>query len=303
MNKKRENWLSLALLMVGIVWGVTFIAVRFLLDFGFSPIFINLLRFAIASVIAFVVFFKSVIKVNLSDLKKCMLPSLALALGFFMQNSGMQHTTPGNNAFITAAYIIMVPILSGVMFKKKVGKNAYISAGIAFIGIAVLSLPSFSVDEFKIGDLISLGGAFFFAMHFLLLGKISDKVEVKLLTFCQLLMVALIFVLMFFVVDGGVIGEVDWIGGMPYILFAGICSSFITYVIQTYAQKYVPETKVAIIMSVEAPVGAICSVALGLEVLTMYLVVGGILSMIGVIYTQIPDKSLVGNMERVKKEV
>lgn len=309
MSKKKEIVLSFVLLGVGLIWGFGFIAVQQALDAGFSPTSINFLRFLVASILTLATFSKSIFKMKLSDVKAGIIPALMMSLGFFFQNLGQKYTTPGNNALITGSYTILVPLFLAVFFKKKPKKIAYFAALITFVGITVLSLPSFSADNIRIGDFFSLLAAIFFALQFITLEKALYNSDSKIQTFIQLLGACLLFFISFLFVDLKSLSQFDFSKGTLPILYLGVFSSYFAYVVQTYSQKFIAPTKVAIILASESLFGALLSVVFGYEKLTIYLIIGGLLSLCGIVLAQIPQKKesivtkeLPQNTEAIKKE-
>lgn len=290
MSKKKETLLSLSLLFVGFIWGLGFIAVKYAIDAGMNSISINMFRFGIATVLTAIVFHKQVFAIKLVDFKRGILPSVMLALGFFLQNTGMEYTTPGNSALITGSYIILVPFISFLITKIRPSRNALISAVITFVGITILSMPSFSFSDFKIGDLLIFLSAISFAIHFLTLDSALKKVDSSKMTFIQLFFTTILFAIMFFAFDIKNFAKINWDSALLPIVFLGLFSSFLAYCIQTYAQKYIAPTKVAIIMASESLFGAVLSVELMIEPLTWNLVVGGVLALGGIVLAQIPNK-------------
>ncbi|MEG2002899.1 MAG: DMT family transporter [Clostridia bacterium] len=291
ISKKKENLLSLSLLFVGLIWGFGFIAVQLAMDAGMSPITNNLLRFGMATILTMIVFRKDVFAIKFADLKIGFFPSVMLALGFFLQNTGMKMTTPGNSALITGSYIVLVPFISFLITKVRPNRNAFIAALVTFAGIAILSLPSFSVGKFRVGDLLVFLSAIAFAMHFIFLDKALKKVNSNKMTFIQVMFTTALFAIMFVCFDTKNFAGIDWKKAILPVLFSGIFSSFLAYCLQTYAQKYISATKVAILMASESLFGAVLSIALGFEPLTVNFFIGGIVAFGGIILAQIPTKN------------
>lgn len=120
MEKKRAEVMgSLSLLIVAIIWGSGFIASQMALDAQMSSAFIMFVRFAIAALIVGVVFHKDLKKnMKKEHIKGGLLIGTFLFLAFYVQTVALQYTTPSNNAFITAANVVIVPFLWWAISKK-----------------------------------------------------------------------------------------------------------------------------------------------------------------------------------------
>lgn len=291
MSKSKERIMSIILLCVGIIWGYGFIAVQKSLDAGFSPTMINFIRFFIASLLTFIFFAKRIIKMTKKDFVSGLLPATMMAFGFIFQNLGQKYTTPGNNALITGSYTILVPLILALFFKEKQRKIAYIAACVTFLGIIILSIPSFTSPQIRIGDLFSFIATIFFALQFITLDKALKNSDAKIQTFVQLLVSCILCFIVALIFDLKSIENVDFSKGILPVLYLGVFSSFIAYVIQTFAQKYIGPTKVAVILASESLFGALLSVLFKYESITVYLVVGGIFTLVGIALAQIPHKN------------
>ncbi len=290
MDKKKETIMSFGLLFVGFIWGMGFIAVNYTIESGMSPIATNFVRFFLASLMTVIIFPKQVLGITKNDIKYGFLPSIAMALSFYLQNTAMKYTTPGNASLITGSYIILVPLLLIFFTRALPNKRQFLAAFITFGGIVILCLPSFNPENFQIGDLMTFGSAIGFALHFILLERALKKVDAGKMTFIQMATVALIFLIMLLIFDLKNIQHINVGKAILPILFLGIFSSFLAYCLQTYCQKAINPTKVAILMSSESIFGAGMSVILGIEPLTAYLLIGGSIAFSGMILAQIPQK-------------
>ena len=153
----------------------------------------------------------------------------------------------------------------------------------AIVGAAVLSLQSdFSMG---IGDLMTLACAVCFALQIFLTGEFVGKIRPTVLNFLQMTTA--------FVLSGvGLIvtGSFRFKPSMESllaVLYLGIVSTTITYLLQTISQKYVDETKSAIILSMEAVFGTIFSVILLHETVTVRMITGSVLILAAVLVSEV----------------
>lgn len=300
-NKSKESLFSMALLVVGFVWGFGFIVVQWGYEVGYSPILINAVRFTVAAIFAAIFFRKSIASLTWKDVKFGLAPALVLAAGFYFQNAGQCHTTPGNASLITGAYIVLVPFAEAIFSKRKLKLKSILVALITFVGLAFLSLPTFSFTKINIGDIMVFAAAIFFALQFVFLDKSLKKVDAHKMTFLQLAIMAIVFDIMLFTVDLDAIKKVNFANSWYLIIYLGFFSSFFAYVVQTNAQKFVKPVKVSIFMSTEALFGAVFSIILGYDAITTYFVIGGIIALTGVVLANIfESKGETKNEEKIK---
>lgn len=282
--------MSLGLLLVGMIWGMGFIMVEKSLESGFTTLFINFCRFAVAAVLTLIAFPKVIAKMTIKDVKPSLVSGLFMTLGFFFQVLGQTYTTPGNNALITGSYTVFVPILLALLFRVKPRMTEVIAAVLVFGGIIVLNIPTLSLNNLKAGDFYSVIAAVSFALQFIFLEKAVNDTDPKIVTFIQSSMAAILFLVCFLIFDVRKIPEFNFASGILPVLYLGVLSSFVAYIIQTHAQKVLSPTKVSLIMATEAVFGAIFSLLFGYEELSATFIVGGLLAISGLLVSQIRPK-------------
>ena len=120
-----------------------------------------------------ILFFNKIKKIKKQDLLGGFLAGLALFSAFSIQTFGLQLTTPGKNAFLTAVYCTIVPLLSWLYFKKKPDKAQIFAAILCFIGVGFVSLDSSL--KVNLGDLYTLIGGFLYAVHIIVCEKAMKR--------------------------------------------------------------------------------------------------------------------------------
>ncbi|HAX72843.1 MAG TPA: EamA/RhaT family transporter, partial [Firmicutes bacterium] len=111
------------LLIVAIIWGGGFPAVDLALTGGMTPFYLIGMRFMIAFLIMGIVFFKQVKAMRKIEIIGGLVAGIFLFIGFTFQTVGMLYTTASKNAFITTTYVVFVPLMNYLIFKKKVNLN------------------------------------------------------------------------------------------------------------------------------------------------------------------------------------
>lgn len=269
MFRKYKGELGLSL--TAFIWGSGFIGVSIALSGGLTPLQILTIRFFIGAVLIGVIFFKE-IKNNIT--KEAIISGsiigLFLFIAFAFQTFGMAYTTASKNAFLTAINVVIVPFIGFILYKRPLDKYGIISSIIAILGIGILSLEAdFSIN---FGDFLTIICAFGFAFHIFFTGEFVKKYNPVVLTVVQFSVATVLsLVVQILFNEVRINAEMSSIIG---VLYLGIFSTTIAFLLQTICQKDVSETKSAIILALESVFGTILSVIILHEVLTVRMVIG-----------------------------
>ena len=246
------------------------------IDSGLNTSAILALRFTFASILLLISFHKELKNIQKKDLIQGFLTGFILFLGFFTQTLGLKYTTPANNALITSSYVIIVPIISIVLTRKSPSLKLIFSSFLCFVGICAINVKDNFQIAFNMGDLLTLLSACFYALHIIVLEKNAKVLNIKILIVLQIISVAIFSTLSFLLFEPNFSGFSSHKGllSVAYLAFFG---TYIAYIVQTYAQKTVKSTKLAIILSTESLFGAMFSVLLGYDILSVTMITGCIL--------------------------
>jgi drug/metabolite transporter (DMT)-like permease len=272
---------EILLIVTAIIWGSGFVASAVSLEY-YTPYQILAGRFLIGAVILSILFYKKLKKLNRSTMIKGALLGIFLYLAFALQTVGLQFTTPSKNAFLTAINVVIVPFIGFLFYKRKIDVFELMGAVLAIIGVAVLSLKLSS--EVNIGDLLTLCCAVGFAFHIFYTAKFVKNEDPVVLTIVQMVVAAVVgCVVVLFRGESSFSLETE---GMMNLLYLGIFSTTIAFLMQTVAQKYTTETKAAIILSTESFWGMAFSVVILSEVMTYKMIIGAILILCAIIISE-----------------
>lgn len=234
------------------------------------PFQIMAIRFLLASVLMGGISIRSLKGVKREELKAGALMGTALFLGFSLQIIGLQYTTPSKNAFLTATNVVIVPFIAFLICRKKVGLKGIAGAVLAIAGVGLLSLDKDL--SLGLGDGLTLICAVGFAFQIFLTSIFVKKYRASVLNFVQMCTAAVLS-LVFMAASGQVQFQVT-AKGWGSVLYLGIISTTICYLLQTACQKYVDETKAAIILSMESVFGTLFSVIILHESITLRMILG-----------------------------
>ena len=287
-----KKWLAIgALILVTVIWGGGFVASDIALE-SMKPFQIMMVRFLLASVRMGVISrgqqkSEEKLKDRAGAIKAGILMGVTLFMGFAFQIIGLQYTTPSKNAFLTALNVVIVPFIAFVILKKKIGAKGIIGAVMSVFGVALLSLNgNFTVS---LGDGLTLFCAVGFAFQIFFTSEFVKKYPASVLNTVQMFTA---FVLS--AISLMIFGENDFqvtTQGWLSALYLGVVSTTICYLLQTACQKYIDETKAAIILSMESVFGTIFSILILHEVVTVRMVIGCAVILAAVIISNMSETS------------
>ena len=245
---------SLALLLATVIWGSAFIAQSVGMDY-IGPFTFQTMRSLLAVPFLIIVIFliernpqKTIEKWLQPELWKAGLPcGIALFIAAGLQQMGIVHTTAGKAGFITAMYIVLVPIL-GIFLCKKPPFTAWISVVLAVIGLYLLSCVG--VTQVNIGDLYLLGCALGYAVQITLVDQMGGAVDGIRLNCVQSLFCGIFSGAVMLIAEEPVLSNIlaCWVP----LVYAGIFSLGIAFSLQIIGQKHLEPTPAALIMSLES---------------------------------------------------
>jgi len=199
---------------------------------------------------------------------------------------GIVHTSAGKAGFITAMYIVLVPIL-GIFLKKKPPITAWISVSLAVAGLYLLSCVG--VTQVNIGDLYLLGCALGYAVQITLVDRMAGDLDGLRLNCVQSFVCGICSGLVMFATEEPVIGSIlaCWVP----LVYAGIFSLGIAFSLQIIGQKHLEPTPASLIMSLESVFAVLFGWLLLNERMTKYEITGCVLVFSAVLLSQIPVKN------------
>lgn len=265
-----------ALLAVAAIWGISFVWMKDILDQQdvFSFLFC---RFIVASLIMVLV--RPAIFKNLSWklISRGSLAGFALGTGYIFQTLGLERTTPAITGFVTGLYVVFTPLIGLIVFREHITRIAWFYIVLATIGLGVLSISGWSIG---VGELFVLTSAIMFAIHIILLSRWSKHFDTYLLTFVQLFTCALV---------AGVPAAINGFTLPPdsqtwsVVAFTAVFATFLAFIVQTWSQARISAVKVAVILTTEVVFAALFSVLLGVEPLTIRIIIGGSMILVAMI--------------------
>ena len=205
-----------------------------------------------------------------------------------LQQIGIQYTTAGKAGFITAFYIVIVPVL-GIFLRKKIGWKVWSAVAVALAGLYFLCITErFTIGK---GDILIFLCALVFSLHILVIDYFSPKVDGVKMSCIQFFVCGIASLPFMFALETPKIGAM--IAGWMPLLYAGVLSCGVAYTLQIIGQKNVNPAVASLILSLESCFSVLAGwVVLG-ERLSVRESVGCVLMFAAIILAQMPEKKEV----------
>lgn len=303
MSKKLRA--NMILFLAALIWGVSFVAQKAGMDY-IGPFTFNGIRFLIGSLVLIPVILimdgiqkKKASNPNADETtgeakikgsnKTLIIGGLSCGIILFiagtLQQFGMLYTTAGKAGFITALYIVLVPIL-GLFIGRKVRLILWLCVGLATIGLYLLCVKEgLTISK---GDLLVIACAFGFAMHILVIDHFSPKADGIKLSCLQFLVAGLLSIPFIAIFE-----TVNWssvVDCWQPILYSGVMSCSIAYTLQIIAQKDTEPTMASLILSLESVFAVIAGILLLNEQISSREILGCAVMFSAILLAQLPTK-------------
>lgn len=275
-----------ALIFITMIWGGTFLAVQYALNFS-TPMFFVGCRFAVAALAIFLISIKSMRGLTFKEILAGAAIGLMIAIGYGTQTIGLQTILSSESAFLTALYVPLVPILMWAIFQKRPSFMTWVGTALAFTGLVFLTGNGFSSIDLNYGQMLTLSCAFVIALEIILIGYFAGKVNLRRVTVVQLMVASLLSFASMPLVGEHSIPPISW--GLVIIAVAlGLASALIQFVMN-WAQRMVDPARAAIIYAGE-PVWAGVIGRIAGERLPLLALFGGLLVVLGVLVSELKFK-------------
>lgn len=284
-EKRRELLACGGLLFMTLIWGFAFVVIKTSLDYV-PPLYMLAARFTISAVVLAIPFIKRLLHVSKDTLIHGIWIGIALFLAELFQTYGCLYTTAGKNAFLTTIYVILTPLLTWVLCRKKPRPRVYIAAVMSLVGIGFISLTSISFTV-QLGDYLTLVCGFFYALQIVLIGKYAGDEDPIVLCIIQLAVGAWLSWVLAPLVCGTIRPYMISKDIIYAMLYLGLLSTLVCFLLQNICQRYAPPAPAAILMSMESVFGALSSVIFLGEVMSPRMIVGCVLMFLAVIIVEI----------------
>lgn len=270
-----------AILLATIIWGISFCFMKSSLD-EVPPNMILGIRFTGASILLAIIFFRRLKNINLQYILKGSLLGFFLYLAYLFQTFGLEDTSPGNNAFLTAIYCVIVPFLSWIIKRTRPDIFNFLAAFICIAGIGFISLTqNFTMGK---GDLLTIVGGFMFAVHMFFVAEFTKDNDAILLTLFQFIFCAILAWILFLFTETAptsISTDAIW-----QLAFLSLIATGVALLLQNVGQKYTTPQTASILLSLESVFGALFSIILGYDLITTQKLIGFVLIFVAIIVSE-----------------
>jgi len=278
---------NLLMIITAALWGFAFVAQKTGMDY-LGPFMFSAIRFAVgASCLVLLVRWFGYKKLTRQGIISGMAMGVVLTFGAMLQQIGIVETTAGKSGFITAIYILLVPIFLAFA-GRRLSLQIWPAALLVMSGLYLLSIQKGDLSNINQGDIWVLASSIFWAVHILLIEKAVRKHDPLRLSIVQFFTCSFLSLLGAFIFEDviwkDIVNGVD--NGWIEVAYASIASVAIAYTLQVFAQRSVPSHHAALVLSLEAVFAVIGGVWLLGEDLTLRMILGFVLMFVGIILAQ-----------------
>lgn len=293
---------SLLLFLTAAIWGVSFVAQSVGMDYV-GPFTFNAVRSLLGGIVLLpcIALLKkgngqTPQQKNAPADKKTLLIG-GITCGIFLcaasnlQQFGIMYTSVGKAGFITAMYIVLVPVL-GIFLKKKAGAKIWCGVAIAVAGLYLLCVTDGKLS-FQKGDILLLLCALVFSIHILVIDYFSPKADGVKLSCIQFFTSGILSAAGMFLTEQPQIPLI--LAAWKPILYAGVMSCGVAYTLQVIGQKGMNPTVASLILSMESVISVIAGWLILHQTLSRKELFGCLLMFAAIILVQLPDRKKQAN--------
>ena len=287
---------NILLVLTALIWGCAFVAQSVGMDYV-GPFTFNMARFLIGAIVLLpVIWFMDRQRKTGAEKgagQKTLIIGgiccgIALAVASTLQQWGILFTTVGKAGFITAMYIVIVPLL-GIFIGKKVRPLIIGCVAIAVVGFYFLCMTESL--RLGLGDFLVLLCAIAFSIHILVIDHFSPKVDGVKMSAIQFLTAAIISAVPTLLWEQPVFTEI--LQAWQPVLYAGVMSCGVAYTLQIIAQKNADPTVASLLLSLESVFSVLAGWVLLGQGLSLKELFGCVLIFCEIILAQLPEQKAV----------
>lgn len=278
------------LVLITLVWGATFLLIKEALR-DVSALMFNAIRMLIASV-ALAIIFGRRLRGLPQSLKAGSLVGLFLFAGYEFQTSGLRFTTPAKSGFITGVSVVLVPVISVILFRRRASLWTWLGVVLAFLGTYFMTIPAtggLSASAVNRGDVLTLVCAVCFALQIIFVGRATAADEgghpYEHISFLQTAIAAVLMTITFPLVEHPHITLSATV--ISAILITGLLGTAAAFTIQTWAQQFLPATHTALIFALEPVFAWLTSALFANERLEQRAIAGAVLILGGILLAEL----------------
>ena len=287
------------LMTTALIWGTAFVAQKSGMDLV-SPIAFNGIRtllgsFALIPVVLIMGRHRKSERPDKTLIIGGSVCGLALCIAGNIQQIGLYYTSVSHSGFITALYVVIVPIL-GLFINKRITPLMWCCVAASAVGLYLLCIPASGFGAINAGDIIVFVCAVCFAIHILIIDYFSPKVDGVKLSCIQFFVAGILSLIIAPAADPAFGFELPTAGNIlaswSSILYAGIMSCSVAYTLQVLGQKETEPAIASMILCLESVFALIAGMVLLGEVMSLREIIGCVIMFAAIFVANLPEDTL-----------
>lgn len=279
---------DLMLLMITIFWGTSCLLTKIGLG-EIREFNLIALRFIMAFALSAAVFWKRIRQVDRQTVRYAAILSAILFTVYIAMTFGVKLTSVSSAGFLTCLAGVFIPIISFLFLKQKQEKKVLISIFLTLIGIILLTVNE--GINFNLGDLLCTLCSLIYAVHIIVTGKLTVKVDSVALGVLQLGFAGVYAIIFSFIFEGPVLPAT--VSSWLIVITLSVFCTGVAFIVQTVAQKYTSPVHTGFIFSLEPVFTAIVAFIFAGEILPLKGYIGGFLMVVSVMLVEIDFKAIL----------
>ncbi len=288
MGLTRRFQADLWIIGLSAIWGCTFVVIKQALA-DISPMLFIAVRFSIAAALLYFLLPRATPAGEPGPPRSALTGGLVIGCllfaGFVFQTIGMQYTTPARSAFITGMYVIFTPLLSMALRIRRPSIDSFVGAGLAFVGLYLLTSPGGAAGGFGLGEFLTVFCAIAFSGHLLAVDHYTRRHDKRTLAFLQVAVVAAL------AIAPAALLETTRFNPTPRLYVAlgvtALLATALAFLILNVVQSWTTPTRAAIIFAAEPVFAALTSWLVEGEILSGPSLAGAALILAGMLTAEL----------------
>lgn len=279
----------ISLVAAALLWGGEYVVAKDVLD-TIAPNWTNVIRDGLTSVMALIIWRREFRGASAGDWKRGAICGILFGLGGALQTMGLELINTGVNAFISAAYVVIVPFLVWIIEKSRPAGKVFLSAAIAMAGVTIMSITGIAGGELAMGkgELLSLLSAFCYAGAIVTADYFTRKTSVALITGMQFIFAFAVALVMALVL-GEPLPSADMVSTPIVIefIYLIVFGTFFTQLLFTFGVKYASASQAGVIFPLESVSATVFGCIFLHEVMQGVQLAGSILILLSIIISSV----------------
>lgn len=279
----------ISLVAAALLWGGEYVVAKDVLD-TIAPNWTNVIRDGLTSVMALIIWRREFRGASAGDWKRGAICGILFGLGGALQTMGLELINTGVNAFISAAYVVIVPFLVWIIEKSRPAGKVFLSAAIAMAGVTIMSITGIAGGELAMGkgEMLSLLSAFCYAGAIVTADYFTRKTSVALITGMQFIFAFAVALVMALAL-GEPLPSADMVSTPIVIefIYLIVFGTFFTQLLFTFGVKYASASQAGVIFPLESVSATVFGCIFLHEVMQRVQLAGSVLILLSIIISSV----------------